>query len=573
MIESATRVGVLGKYLAALATSFQHAQEPQTKSSAAVRKEARKTSPKRKRLHIIYLLNDLLHHTKYHSDSTSPFATLTGALQPYLVELFALAAGFDQQKNPKHHRRLKHLLDFWEDNGYYSKEYIDKLRETVTNPDFQDVLQSSGKDLESEKKVVPKDVPYMMPAAHGDPSAPYHELPAGNLLPHIIPNSSVPIKTQSVKALQFVAGPADETLVKAVKSLLQDVDRIYGGDSGDPDQVAEMDIDELGQVITRDEILGKLIESDAYYGWSRSFCEKMKQKREGKYQSRSPSRSRSRSRSRSYSPVKRRRYSDSSRSGAENQRRSRSRESSRRRFRRRSSYSPSPSRSRSPVRRKQRSRSQSSSYSPPTVSQRAASPPRFQQQPPFPSAAAAAPLPPHLASGQSAFKNQPQQQPNQALHPGGSQSPGMFNPPPRPPNYHGPWPPPPPPPPPSIHGGQHGFPGANPFPPQNLNMNMNIPGFGQPFMPHMPTTQFGQQPPPPPPPIHHVQHQHHPSPPQPLSSGTSPLLQQGNVHNQQAYGGVYQYPAPAQPHNPNHHRDGGRGGGRGGRGWSRGGWS
>ncbi|KMU75877.1 hypothetical protein CISG_10410 [Coccidioides immitis RMSCC 3703] len=220
--ESANRVGVLGKYLTALATFFPSTRDLQTQASS---NEAQKASPKRKRLHILYLLNDLLHHTKYHSGHTSPFATLTGSLQPYLVDLFALAAAFDRQRNPNHFRRLAELLDIWEYDGYYSKDYINKLRETVANPEFQDAqgLESTGQGMRAQagKKIHPKDVPYIMPATHGDPMASYHELPAGNLLPHIIPNSSIPIKTQSVKALQFVAGPADESLIRAGKVLAQ----------------------------------------------------------------------------------------------------------------------------------------------------------------------------------------------------------------------------------------------------------------------------------------------------------------------------------------------------------------
>ncbi|WEW56136.1 hypothetical protein PRK78_001571 [Emydomyces testavorans] len=542
IVESANRVGILGKYLAALASSFETLQEQQTKPSS---RKVGKTSPKRKRLHVLYLLNDLLHHAKYHSEHTSRFATLTGSLRPYLVELFALTAEFDRQRNPKHHQRLTELLDLWQDNGYYSKEYIDNLREIVANPELRDALrsQSTAKDVGAvvaEKKVASKNVPYVMPAVHGDPTAPYYELPAGNLLPHIIPNSPIPIKPQSVKALQFVAGPADETLVKAVRSLLEDVDRIYSTNGVDMDDAAEIDIDELGQIITRDEATGELIDGDAYYGWSRSFCRKMKQKRDGKYQSRSQSRSesrsRSRSRSRSYSPIKRRRYSESR--STEDGKRSRSRGSSgSRRYRRRSPYSRSPSRSRSPPRRRRRSRSTSRLYSPPPVSQLPSAPPRLQQQPAF-SGEPSAPPP----SARAAFNAT--QQHNQNL-PQSSPPLGMFAPPPRPPNYHGPWPPPPPPPP--IKG-QHGFPGVSTFP-QNINMNLKIPGFSQPFLPPMPGMQF-VPPPPPPPPTH---------------------PQQGNAPNPvQGQHGAFQYPSSSQDHSG----DGGAGGGRGGRGWSRGGgWS
>ncbi|EER27672.1 hypothetical protein CPC735_030080 [Coccidioides posadasii C735 delta SOWgp] len=535
--ESANRVGVLGKYLTALATFFPSTRDLQTQPSS---NEAQKASPKRKRLHILYLLNDLLHHTKYHSGHTSPFATLTGSLQPYLVDLFALAAAFDRQRNPNHFRRLAELLDIWEYDGYYSKDYINKLRETVANPEFQDAqgLESTAQGMRAQagKKIHPKDVPYVMPATHGDPMASYHELPAGNLLPHIIPNSSIPIKTQSVKALQFVAGPADESLIRAVKSLLKDVDQIYGTSNVDVDDTAEIDIDELGQITAYDEVTGESLDGDAYYGWSRSFCQKMKQKRGAKDESRSPSRSRSRS----YSPPKRRRHSDSRSAG--DQRRSWSRDSlDSGGYRNRGRSSRSLSRSQSPPRRRRRSHSRSRSYSPPPAPQRPSSPPSQRK-----SALAGVPPPPP-PSIQAPFNSPHHYHPSPQQS--GSPQPSMFVPPPRPPNYHGPWPPPPPPPP---IPNQHGFPGSSASP-QAMNMNVNIPGYGQPpFMPPMPGTPFV---PPPPPPGH---------------------AQQGQApHPGQDQHGMFQYPPthPGHSTSQNYRRDGGPGGGWRGGGWSRGGWS
>ncbi|EEP79055.1 conserved hypothetical protein [Uncinocarpus reesii 1704] len=508
------------------------------------------TSSKRKRLHILYLLNDLLHHTKYHSETALSFVTLTGSLQPCLVELFALAAQFDREKNPKHFRRLTELLDIWEENGYYSSGYVDKLRETVANPGLRDALSSqsagNGTDAEPGKPLLPKDVPYIIPATHGDPTAPYHELPTGNLLPHIIPNSSVPIKPQSVKALQLDAGPAEESLIRAVKSLLDDVDQIYGTRGADPDTVTEIDIDELGQIITRDATTGEFIDADAYYGWSRSFCQKMQQRKSGKSRSRSSSQShsdatdRSRSRSRSYTPIKRRRYSDSR--SIENERRSRSPESSDSpRYRRRNLYSRSPSHSRSPPRRRRLSHSRSGSYSPPAGPRRPFSPPRIQQKSAFSGASQPPPPPPPPPAPLQPPFNIPQQF-NPQRQPSGSPSAGMFVPPPRPPGYHGPWPPPPPPPPPALHN-QHGFSGGTSFP-QAMNMSSNVPGFSQPFMPPMPGAPF--VPPPPPP-------------------GQS---QQGHGLNPaQGQHGAFQFP----PTHPGQSSGQGYHGGSGG--WSRGAWS
>ncbi|OGM44812.1 hypothetical protein ABOM_006162 [Aspergillus bombycis] len=415
VVSSSNRVNVWAKYLVALSGSFsEDGQQPQAKPQ-----QIRPISAKRKRLHILYLLNDLFHHTKYHLDSTAAFSTLTGSLQPYIVELLGYAASYDREKHPKHHGRLDTLLNIWVQHGYYGSDYVNKLREVVKNSALSGPVKTSidveESNMDSAHRLPSKDVPFIMPSTHGDPSTPYYDLPAGNLVPHIIPNSTVPLRPDSIKPLQFLAGPADEKLAIALKAFLKDVDQIYGIDRPEPKEDEVVDIDELGQTVIRDKIAGDILSGDTYYGWSRGFCQQMKRRN-----------AKSSSRSRSLSPRKRRRYSDSY---SDDSGRSRSRSRSRtppRRFGRYDSRSRSVSRSRSGPRR---SRSREKSYSPrppspprpmPTQHHNQfdnAAPPGFPPQPP----------PMHFQQGPPAF---PQ---------------GMPGAPPPPPNYQGPWPPPPPP--------------------------------------------------------------------------------------------------------------------------------
>jgi hypothetical protein len=149
-------------------------------------------------------------------------------------------------------------------------------------------------------------------------------------MPHITPNSTRPINPTLVKPLQLVSGPVDETLVVAVKNFLRDVDSIFSTQDclGEP-QIVTWDIDELGEQIYRDEMTGDVLSSECYYGWSKSFCEKMRKRyrevdgmkstREintnrlsrSRSQSLSPAPTSSRSSTRSPRPIKRRRYSSS----------------------------------------------------------------------------------------------------------------------------------------------------------------------------------------------------------------------------------------------------------------------
>ncbi|RDW88284.1 hypothetical protein BP6252_00316 [Coleophoma cylindrospora] len=296
--QSTARCTALGKYLTALAISYN---EPTLREPAK-----REPSIKRKRLHLLYLLNDLLNHAKFHIND----ASISSKIQPILVSLLSTAASF--KGCPKHQRKIADLLQIWEDKGFYSSDYIDKLRETVKNAQESGAAAlgetvTSADGIQDGVARAAKNIPYVMPAMHGDTSTSWFDLPAGNMMPHIVPNSTRPINPSMIKPLQFVAGPADEGLALAVKTLLEDVQKIYGGETSE-EEVVLGDIDELGQPIIMDEITGDVLEGEGYYGWSRSFCEKMKQRRKG---GQDPVMEH-RSRSRSSSPEQRkRRYSDS----------------------------------------------------------------------------------------------------------------------------------------------------------------------------------------------------------------------------------------------------------------------
>ena len=437
IIPSAARTIAIGKYLVALSISFV---KPATGDD---QKPAKGTRPsgRRRQLHVLYLLNDLLHHTKYHVQSPSAYSILTGDFQNYVVDLFGAASGHSLAVHVKQHRCITDLLDIWEGKGYYQSSYIQKLRDTATNASKVGYANANEdlKPLEEALSEEKKDAPYILPPSHGDPLTPFYDLPAGNIMPHIMPNSARAINPQLVKALQFTAGPADENLVIAVKDFLKSVESL--DPQGIEDVEDDTDIDELGQSVLGDEIAGNDPEGEGYYGWSRAFCERMK--RGAGLGDIGMMMRRASSIDRSLSPRKRRRYSDpgSGRSRDETMDKSRSssmssRSDSRRRNGQRSSAN---SRGLSTEQRRyrslrSRSRSRSPSYSPPptvSVFQRPSPPtnaqPMQQTQTQGPPPPPSMPFPPPFSQG---FP----------LGPG-----GLPIPPPPPPNYHGPWPPPPPP--------------------------------------------------------------------------------------------------------------------------------
>lgn len=392
-------------------------------------------SARRRQLHILYVLNDLLHHTKYHADRSASYSTLTGNLQQCLVDLFGVTSAYSLNVYASHHDKIRDILDIWERCGYYQPSYIQKLRDTTVNAarlgcaGIVDGTKQTSGFLDEAAGKDKKDAPYIMPAFHGDPSAPFFDLPAGNMMPHIIPNSTVPLNPQLVKPLQFVAGPADESLVTAVKIFLDDVDGLQ--ELGFPDEGSKWDIDEMGHGMLRDEATGDVLEGEGYYGWSRAFCEKMKKVGEsfGDYgKATNPGDSHDGR----LSPRKRQRYSYSQSNGSRDRSRSmtRSRSRSREQGRFRSLRSQSHSRSRS------------RSYSPrQTVPQ--SQPPLFtSQEQPQPRMQTQGFTAPARAQPQGPSPPPPPPPPFTQGFPIG---PGGVPIPPRPPNYNGPWPPPPPP--------------------------------------------------------------------------------------------------------------------------------
>jgi CID domain len=334
--QSTARVTGLGKYLTALSTSFTEPGNPSITKAVE-----RQPSVKRKRLYLLYLINDLLHHAKVHSND----ASLSSKIQPSLVDLLSSAASFTNTS--KHQRKLHSLLDIWEHKQYYSAEYIAKLREAarlaLEGGESTDASRHSDSKVDMVSKSS-RSIPFMMPAMHGDQGTPWYDLPAANLMPHIVPNSARPINPELVKPLRFIAGPADETLANAVRELLREANDKFEATQSHGHFIEPLwDIDELGQTILRDDMTGEILSGEGYYGWSKAFCEKMKRRRKGlaytesssyresdrRGRSRSQTRSLSRTSSRSSQPHKRRRYSDSD----EDRSRNRSRSISRRRRR------------------------------------------------------------------------------------------------------------------------------------------------------------------------------------------------------------------------------------------------
>lgn len=477
-LPSASRTAAFGKYLVALASSLGNPGDKKFSNSDT----SSGSSVRRRQVHILYLLNDLLHHAKYHLAQDSVYSTLVANIQSHLIALSRIASAYDPAKFRNHLKKIYGLLEIWSEKRYFDPLYLQKLRDVVEESQetadvekFSQVQRNRGEQSREQKT----NAPYIMPHTHGEFSTPFYDLPAGNMLPHIIPNSAIPINPQVMKPLQLTAGPAEESLVNVLKKFMEDIDP---NNNTKNEEETIVDVDELGNIVFRDAATGESVGGDGYYGWSRVLCERMKRKRDGIDYGMDRAK-RDGSAYRSLSPRKRRRYSYLENSGDWERGRSRSttsspsgsaawRRSSRHSVRRgrnsrsRSMENPLP---RDPEFRNSRARSRSISRS--TSRSNSYSPPRNVDEPQQRQATTTLPQLPLSPKSVSAVIPPSFSQALSQGFPSGHDIHSI--PPPRPANYQGPWPPPPP-----------------PLPYHPTNMASDVRSYAS-------FPQFGPQPPPP----------------------------------------------------------------------------
>ncbi|KAA8905849.1 hypothetical protein FN846DRAFT_778682, partial [Sphaerosporella brunnea] len=211
------RIAGLAKYLAALSPGLADSTTPSGKKSSA----------RRKRVHILYLINDVLHQTKYLLWDNGAFAE---GIRPALPGLFATAM---YPKAVKQLAKLERLLAIWDSKQYYPHVFIEELRTAIKDAAAAKDSAAGEAGTRTKQKV------QLLPPFHGDPSIPFYDLPAGNLLPLITPNSTAPINSRLVKPVQFASITPEPKLVAAVQDFLTSVDMMFAGqDAGEePDSV------------------------------------------------------------------------------------------------------------------------------------------------------------------------------------------------------------------------------------------------------------------------------------------------------------------------------------------------
>ena len=247
--------------------------------------EARVPSARRRRLHLLYILHDILHDVKFRLHDEA----FVKKLEPAIQSLVRSAASFVNR--PKQIRKIHDLVSVWEQNGYFLATFIKELRTAVdegaTNGDkghdggsIQDAITAA---------IAAKPAPYNLPKRHGDSAAVWYDLPPGNWIRWV---DGYPLEIDSIKPIEFVPGPAGEETVGVVTKVFTDVNRTYAK-RAEADNFPQ-DIGQIGERLERGAN-GEVIGGGTYYAWSVEYCRKTRERKRAVSRGRAPERSRSRS--------------------------------------------------------------------------------------------------------------------------------------------------------------------------------------------------------------------------------------------------------------------------------------
>ncbi|KAG8355158.1 hypothetical protein FVEN_g6921 [Fusarium venenatum] len=233
---STARTTALAKYCGALSKSLQD--------------DGSRPSLKRRRLHLLYVINDVFYHIITRNGNIE-FAIPWDNALPALI---ASAAAFDNC--PKHKKKLEDLIRLWDEQHYVNSKMITKLEEALASGIAPQNVQEP--QISNVSLKLAKNAPFTLPSSHGDHSVPWYDLPATTWLPHLTPNSTKPMFPDQIRPIQLAPGPADKVLVTAVQDLLGEVERMFSKEQKWNDDPAN-DLNELGERVVLDEITGDII--------------------------------------------------------------------------------------------------------------------------------------------------------------------------------------------------------------------------------------------------------------------------------------------------------------------------
>ncbi|KAK3714023.1 hypothetical protein LTR37_008052 [Vermiconidia calcicola] len=220
------------------------------------------------RLHILYIVHDVLTHYRIHTQTRSRSIRgylsdeVLDLLRPDVCKLAELAACQGGGKAPNTCQSVLDLLTFWSKYGILNQNHVDQMHDRAlqaAETEWDAMLTKLAKDdenkVEEERRQKESKSKWMVPDRHGvanDPTAPWHELPAANGL-YLKRTRGYPLRATALPVggtyLPDGGDEADPQLQKDVRSLYDEVIRCY-----DKYTNAEevQDVDALGNIIWKD---------------------------------------------------------------------------------------------------------------------------------------------------------------------------------------------------------------------------------------------------------------------------------------------------------------------------------
>jgi hypothetical protein len=218
--------------------------------------------PAFKRLHILYLVHDLLVYIHYHESHHGDHQDLKEQLYHEIGVLAELAACGCDGNAARTYPMILDLLSLWEQSRIVPSTQIEQLRARVVQADgagWTSTLSKLAKAEESrvdfDRKQADDGAKWVLPQRHGvidDPTAPWHELPAANGL-YLRRKHGYPLRASAIPAgglpIRNGGAEADPELKRDVLNLYNEVLRCYDKYTN-PDEV--QDVDALGNIIWKD---------------------------------------------------------------------------------------------------------------------------------------------------------------------------------------------------------------------------------------------------------------------------------------------------------------------------------
>lgn len=147
--------------------------------------------PAFKRLHLLYIVHNVLSYIHGHGHSSRGF--LSDGLEqvrPEICSLAELAACGCTGRATKTASSVMEVLAHWRRSQMFASDQVDVIRDRVLIADGTDwesmltkLIKTEESRIDELRKQREKEVSWVLPDRHGvshDPSAPWHELPAAN---------------------------------------------------------------------------------------------------------------------------------------------------------------------------------------------------------------------------------------------------------------------------------------------------------------------------------------------------------------------------------------------------------